>query len=77
MGVSVTERRRKYSPTYLHNLTLPDPPHTLAEYAIDHFRYFFNTFSIEKSSCIVFFLKICLKSFKFLYAVVHLNFRAG
>ncbi|XP_023332749.1 myosin-VIIa [Eurytemora carolleeae] len=38
MGVSVTERRRKYSPTYLHNLTLPDPPHTLAEYAIDHFR---------------------------------------
>jgi hypothetical protein len=37
MGVT-TERRRKYSPTYLQGITMPERPHTLEEYATDHFR---------------------------------------
>ena len=38
MGVT-TERRRKHSPTYLQGLTMQERPHTLQEYAQDHFRY--------------------------------------
>ncbi len=37
MGVS-TERRRKVSPTFLQGISPVERPHTLEEYASDHFR---------------------------------------
>ena len=37
MGVT-TERRRKFSPTYMQGIAMPERPHTLEEYALDHFR---------------------------------------